>query len=502
MISEDSRRLRMNVLFSLLYQLTIVVSGFILPRLILQYYGSEVNGLVSSITQFLSIISLAQMGVGAVVQAAFYKPIADRDSKKINQIFTSSSRFFNTIAILLLIYVFSLIFLYPKLNNVHYDFYFTTMLIIAISINAYSQYYIGITYRILLNALQYMYIQSAIGIVTTILNVISSVVLMKLGYSIASVKLVGSIIFLMQPLVIECIVKRKIAINSHETYEKEPIEQKWNGLAQHVAFIIFENTDVIVLTLFSNYKSISIYSVYNLVTNGLRLAINSMTDGVKSLLGKLYAEKKQNALQELFGYYEWIMHVSSTVVFSLCAVLIVPFALVYTKGIVDANYSQPLFGVILSLGVMFFCIRLPYLGMVTSAGMFKETQNSAIIEAVINIVLSLSFVYLWGVVGVAVGTLVGILYRLIYFVLFLKNKILYRSPLIFARLVIADLFVFIMTLVISKFFKLSSLNYISWIILSIKDASIVLSITCIMNVLFYRENCVLLIKKIFGRGNV
>ena len=181
MISEDSRRLRMNVLFSLLYQLTIVVSGFILPRLILQYYGSEVNGLVSSITQFLSIISLAQMGVGAVVQAAFYKPIADRDSKKINQIFTSSSRFFNTIAILLLIYVFSLIFLYPKLNNVHYDFYFTTMLIIAISINAYSQYYIGITYRILLNALQYMYIQSAIGIVTTILNVISSVVLMKLG---------------------------------------------------------------------------------------------------------------------------------------------------------------------------------------------------------------------------------------------------------------------------------------------------------------------------------
>lgn len=151
---------------------------------------------------------------------------------------------------------------------------------------------------------------------------------------------------------------------------------------------------------------------------------------------------------------------------------------------------------------MFFCIRLPYLGMVTSAGMFKETQNSAIIEAVINIVLSLSFVYLWGLVGVAVGTLVGILYRLIYFVLFLKNKILYRSPLIFARLVVADLFVFIMTLVISKFFKLSSLNYISWIILSIKDASIVLSITCIMNVLFYRENCVLLIKKIFGRGNV
>ena len=198
------------------------------------------------------------------------------------------------------------------------------MLIVSIAINAYSQYYIGITYRILLNAMQYMYIQSVIGIMTTILNVGISVFLMNAGYSIAWVKFVGAFVFLMQPIAIMLVVKSKTSINTQEKYDKEPIEQKWNGLAQHVAFVIFENTDIIVLTLFSTYKNISIYAVYNLVTNGIRLAINSLTEGVKSLLGKLYAEGKQRELQNFFGYYEWIMHVSVTVIFSLCAVLISP----------------------------------------------------------------------------------------------------------------------------------------------------------------------------------
>lgn len=501
MISEDSKKLRLNVLFSLLYQITVVVSGFILPRLILQYYGSEINGLVSSITQFLSVISLAQMGVGAVVQAAFYKPIADGDDKKVSQIFTSSNRFFNTIAILLLIYVSGLIFLYPRLNNIHYDFCFTAMLIVSIAINAYSQYYIGITYRILLNAMQYMYIQSVIGIITTILNVGISVFLMNAGYSIAWVKFIGAFVFLMQPIAIMLVVKSKTSINTQEKYDKEPIEQKWNGLAQHVAFVIFENTDIIVLTLFSTYKNISIYAVYNLVTNGIRLAINSLTEGVKSLLGKLYAEGKQRELQNFFGYYEWIMHVSVTVIFSLCAVLISPFAKVYTKGILDANYNQPLFGVVMSLGIMFFCIRLPYLGMVTSAGMFKETQSSAIIEAVINIVLSMSFVCIFGLVGVAIGTLVGILYRLVYFVLFLKNNILYRSPLIFVKLIILDLVLFILTVITSYFFKMHSISYIAWIYLAIKQSIVVIIISLTVNFIFYNNYFNVLIRKVLKSEN-
>ena len=67
-------KLMLNSTSSLIYQLITIVCGFVLPRFFLTHYGSEVNGLVSSITQFLGFISLAECGVGAVVQSTLYKP--------------------------------------------------------------------------------------------------------------------------------------------------------------------------------------------------------------------------------------------------------------------------------------------------------------------------------------------------------------------------------------------------------------------------------------------
>ena len=68
------KKLIYNTISSLIFQVTTIVCGFILPRLILNAFGSNVNGLVNSITQFLGIISFLELGVGAVVQSALYKP--------------------------------------------------------------------------------------------------------------------------------------------------------------------------------------------------------------------------------------------------------------------------------------------------------------------------------------------------------------------------------------------------------------------------------------------
>ena len=97
-----TRKLKLNMITTLIYQTISIVSVFILPRFFLQYYGSDVNGLVSSITQFLAVISLCEGGVGAVVQTALYKPIAENDEKEISRIYKSSTKFFNKIAIILI----------------------------------------------------------------------------------------------------------------------------------------------------------------------------------------------------------------------------------------------------------------------------------------------------------------------------------------------------------------------------------------------------------------
>ena len=112
-----SKKAIYNIMTSLILQLVIVVYGFIVPKIIIQSFGSNVNGLVSSITQFLAYITLLESGVGPVVKAALYKPIAKKDKKSINNILHSSESFFKTIAYVFIVYLIILSITYPLLVN-------------------------------------------------------------------------------------------------------------------------------------------------------------------------------------------------------------------------------------------------------------------------------------------------------------------------------------------------------------------------------------------------
>lgn len=262
-----ARKLKLNMIATLIYQTISIVSAFILPRFFLQYYGSEVNGLVSSITQFLAVISLCECGVGAVVQTALYKPIAENDEKEISQIYKSSTKFFNKIAIILIVYTAILVFVYPHIVNKSFDTLYTGILIITLSISLLAQYYFAITYKLILNAAQLIYIQMIVSTVSLVLNVVISIVLMYMGMSIQIVKLASAGIFVLQPLVYKYAVDHRFNIDRNIVLNGEPIKQKWNGLAQHLATVILENTDVLVLTFFSTLSSVSVYSVYHMITS-------------------------------------------------------------------------------------------------------------------------------------------------------------------------------------------------------------------------------------------
>ena len=168
--ASRGKKLAYNTISSLLLQLTNVISGFIVPRLILGAFGSNVNGLVNSITQFLGVITLLDLGVGAVVQSALYKPLANNDNKTISKIYVSANRFFKKLALILLMYVLILIALYPFLVNKSFGFIYTATLIGAICISSFAQYYFGIVNSILLSADQKGYIQYSAHIIAIIIN--------------------------------------------------------------------------------------------------------------------------------------------------------------------------------------------------------------------------------------------------------------------------------------------------------------------------------------------
>ena len=84
-----------NIISNVVLQVVTIISGFIIPKLILLYFGSNVNGLVSSLNQFLGYISLLEGGITGVVSANFYKPLIENDTTKLSAIVVTAKSFFD-----------------------------------------------------------------------------------------------------------------------------------------------------------------------------------------------------------------------------------------------------------------------------------------------------------------------------------------------------------------------------------------------------------------------
>lgn len=496
---QRKRRLTLNTASSLVYQVACVVCGLIMPRLILEAYGSEVNGLVNSITQFLSAISFMELGVGIVVQSALYKPLADEDELQISRIIVSAGKFFDVLARILLAYVVVLVVAYPMVVQKSFDWLFTATLIVAISISSFAQYYFGVVDRLLLTADQRAYVQFNAQTVTLIANTIACVIFIRLGASVQVVKLVTSLIYLVRPVFLRNYVNRHYDIDRHATYDKEPIEQKWNGVAQHLASVVLDNTDVIVLTLFASLSDVSIYSVYFLVVYGIKQLFMAMISGVAPLLGELWARQELDELKSTFGWVEWLIHNSVVIVFGCTAMLVTPFVLVYTAGITDANYDQPLFGMLLALANACHCLRLPYNMMILSAGHYRQTQSNYIVAMVLNIVLSVAAVHWFGLIGVTVGTLVAMAYQTVWMAHYDAHNLIEWSLRQVAKQFGADALVVAVSMLVLRFFTMHGTGYLAWVALAAKTLAVWLLMCLTVNTGLYRNRLIQLASTVRGR---
>lgn len=476
-----------NTAASLLSQITALVCGFILPRLFLEYFGSEVNGLVNSITQFLGVISFLELGVGAVVQSSLYQPLANDDKQQISKVMVSADRFFRRLAQILLVYVLLLVAVYPLIANQSFGYLYTATLIAAISISSFAQYYFGIVNSLLLNADQRGYIQYNAQTITVVLNTVVCVFMIKLGGSVQLVKLTTSLIYLARPLALRIYVNQRYRIDWKIQYDGEPIQQKWNGVAQHIAAVVLDGTDTIVLTLLSTLSNVSIYSVYFMVIKGVKTLFLSMTNGIQSLLGELWARQELDELKKTFGWTEWCVHTGTTFVFSCTAALIVPFVRVYTAGINDANYIQPTFAILLTLAHAMHCLRLPYNIMVLAAGHYKQTQRNYIVAAVINIVISVLTVKAWGLIGIAIGTLAAMVYQTVWLAVYDSRNFVFWPMKTVVKQFVVDSVTAICIVMLSRMLTMRSVSYLSWIILAIVAALLAIIITVCLNFIAYKD---------------
>jgi O-antigen/teichoic acid export membrane protein len=484
---------------SMLQELVTLICGLILPRLILVAFGTKYNGIISSITQFLQVVALLRAGVGGVTRAALYKPIAEGDTLEISRIVRATEIFMRKIVGIFGIMLIGMALIYPLFVIDEFSWLFSASLVLILGVSTLAQYYFGITYQMLLQADQRQYINSVISIVSMIANTLVAVVLIKLGSSIHAVKLGSSIVYSINPIVIYFYVRKRYRLIKDVEPDNTAIKQRWDAFIHQVAAFIHNNTDVILITIFCNISEVSVYSIYHMISYNVKVLVNSFSSGISAAFGDMIAKKEFAILRKNVSMFELLMCSVSAVIFSCTAILIVPFVSLYTQGINDYNYIRPLFGYLIVLSELLYCIRIPYQSVVEAAGHFKQTRNGALSEALINVLISLIMVKKWGIIGVVVGTIVAMVFRTVQYAVYMNHNILKISCLPFIKRVIILALNIMATVLAGNVIPMTGTeSYTNWIIYAVILVILASVITIFLNYIFYSSDMSSLLNLVFS----
>ena len=259
-------------------------------------------------------------------------------------------------------------------------------------------------------------------------------------------------------------------------------------MAQHIAGVIYGNTDITVLTIFSDIKEVSVYSVYYLVIAGVKNVVSILSTAIESIFGDMIAKNEKENLNKKYSMYEFLYFTIITVVYSCTAVLIVPFVEVYTKGVTDIEYKRELFAYIIVFAYFIFAIKTPYNTLAYAAGKFKETRTGAWIEAILNLVISAVLVGKYGCIGVAIGTLIAVLIRGIELIIFTSRNILERKVLKTFKKSILNIIQFFAVLIVSNIVtNFTEISYVAWIKMAVEVFAISIIIIIPINILIYKN---------------
>lgn len=472
------------------YQVIVMIAGFITPRIMLKYYGSEINGLVSSINQFIVYFNLVEAGLSGAAIYALYKPLADRDHKAINEIVSAAKRFYTQSGYIFISLTIGLAIFYPFfLKTDMLSPLSVGTLVLILGVNGALEFFTLAKYRVLLSADQRMYIISLASLVHVITNTLIVVILGTMRINIVVLRFVALLSIFLRSFILMFYVKTKYKfVNYKEKPNLQALNKRWDALYLQILGVVHKGAPVVVLTLFTrNLKLVSVYTIYNMVIASLNGILSIFKSGLSASFGDVIARGETKTLQKAYSEFEFSYYVLITIVYSIAFVTIMPFIRIYTNGITDINYDVPIVGFLFVLNGLLYNVKTPQGMLVISAGMFKETRIQTTIQGAIAVIVGAILVPYYGVVGVLMGSILSNIYRdidLLYFI----PKNLTKLPV--KNTAVRLLRIAISVVLIGKpflFINIRPNGYIEWIINATAVGIYAVTIVFLISLIFERE---------------
>lgn len=419
-----------NIFTGVFGQLATIIFAFLTPKLVIENYGSEINGLLHSFTQIFTYFSLFEAGVGYASLQALYGPVANKDEKKIEGILSATRVFYNRTGLLYAAGVTAVALLYPLAVHISLPYFYVAAIIFFGGIGGCINFFYQGKYIQLMQVEGYTYVTTSINTFCNILISVFKVVLLLCGYNVLSVQISAFLVSVIRATLFYLYIhKHYRLLNLKAPPDFDAISQKNSVLVHQISYLVFSSTDVLLLTfLTQDLRIVSVYTLYNMIVSTAFSVVQQISSGFDFYLGQMYSTAREKYLKiyhalEIF-HLVVVYSVMSTIYLSL-----MPFMRLYMGKVTDIDYFNKIYPLLFVLIPLLTHGRTAANSTITFAGHFEKTQKYAIYEALINLAVTFVGVILWGIPGALLGTIIASIFRTININWYVYKFLIPVSPL-------------------------------------------------------------------------
>ena len=486
MAKKDSR-IKYNLVSGIIYQVVLIVLSFLLPRLYLENFGSEVNGVLSTIKQIFVYMFLLESGVGLATTQALYKPVAEKNYCKVSSIISATHSYYCKIGYIYAAIVLLIATVYAFIVPTSIEPAVIFGIVVLTALPALFSYFVQAKYRILLEVDGRKYVITNSETVLQLLSNIGKILVLILSNSLILIQLVYCILYLFQLAYVFIHAKRRYKwLDTKAEPDFEAISQRKSVLVHQVSSMVFNNTDVLLLSFLTDFKVVSIYTIYNIFFSQVQTFITSIISGFSFALGQMFHIDRDKFLK-VYNVYETFYIMSTFIIYTLMAVFLLPLIQIYTSGIDDANYTNVYLVILFVIMNLLSNGKLPSNHVLEFSEKFEETRSHAIVEMIINIVVSVVAILRWGICGAILGTIVALLYRGTMMIYYSNKKVLDRSSFATYKIWLVNGAVFAVIMLVFFVDSFCGLSFLNLLFKGIIHTLWIVPLYIAINFIFFKE---------------
>lgn len=390
---NKSKASLLNALTALIQMAVTSVLGLVLSRSILSHFGSDHNGINSTVNQIVSTLMVLEGGFTLASNVALFEPYSRRDYDSVNGILSATKARFRTLGLVAFVIGLLLAMVYPFLVTSTMSFGQIVALMLTVLVPACFNLGFSMRYRVLLLVEQKEYILTIISAITYILGNCIAIIMIGTGAGLVVARCVIAASLMLQYILIAmyCKVRYPFArFDMPPAYDK--IKGTRNVIALKMTSVIYTSFPIIIISTLPGDGTIlaSVYAVYKSVITVVRNTLVSVINAPRLSFGALFAEGRDEEAKARFFDYELIACMLLSVILGTTALLIMPFVGVYTRSVMDADYMDVPLAAIMVVTTFVELLHIPSGQIIQMKGDFaasKKIQTVACVVVVVALML-------------------------------------------------------------------------------------------------------------------